>query len=200
MTGEPWPPDDPRWEDDAATERYGPSPPPPPRPASSSPRSRWWWVLVVVVVVGAGLGHRSFTGREVEENDRAAGPWEPSIGCREVPTGHDDHLEQIIAIDVDARCPWIVTYDRRTATLDLGDRGRYRMGAPADLLLVGDWDCDGVSTPALYRPSDGRTFLFAAWADGTTVASAVAESTTANGEPRVVHRDGCDHLVVEAPA
>jgi hypothetical protein len=109
-------------------------------------------------------------------------------------------MVQVLAVDVGARCWSQVRYDRGTATLDLGERGRYLLGEPGDVLVVGDWDCDGTVTPALYRPSDGSTFRFAVWADDDGVTSAAAERSAPHGTPRVVHRDGCDHLVVEAPA
>src|SRR4051794_19690197 len=44
-------------------------------------------------------------------------------------------------------------------------------GEPGDLVAVGDWDCDGVPTPAVVRPSVGRLFVFSSWADaGEAVA------------------------------
>jgi hypothetical protein len=32
-------------------------------------------------------------------------------------------------------------------------------GSPGDVPFAGDWDCDGVDTPGLYRPSDGFVYL-----------------------------------------
>ncbi len=32
-------------------------------------------------------------------------------------------------------------------------------GNPADVPFMGDWDCDGVDTPGLYRPTDGFVYL-----------------------------------------
>src|SRR3546814_16950325 len=54
----------------------------------------------------------------------------------------------------------------RTATLfpyttlfrsDLGEEAPFEVtvGGPGDQLFVGDWNCDGVDRPALYRPADG---------------------------------------------
>jgi hypothetical protein len=73
---------------------------------------------------------------------------------------------------------------------------RYRLGEPGDLLLVGDWDCDGAPTPALYRPGDGRLFRFPSWPDGGALESAPAEATRAGGQPVVEQVDGCDRIVV----
>lgn len=32
-------------------------------------------------------------------------------------------------------------------------------GNPGDVPMMGDWDCDGIDTPGLYRPSDGFAYL-----------------------------------------
>ena len=32
-------------------------------------------------------------------------------------------------------------------------------GNPGDTPFVGDWDCDGVDSPGMYRPSDGYVYL-----------------------------------------
>jgi hypothetical protein len=39
-----------------------------------------------------------------------------------------------------------------------GDRSFY-FGNPGDVPFMGDWDCDGVDTPGLYRRSDGYVYL-----------------------------------------
>lgn len=44
----------------------------------------------------------------------------------------------------------------RTAT---GDVATFYYGDPGDTPFVGDWDCDGVDTPGLYRRSDGYVYL-----------------------------------------
>ncbi len=36
---------------------------------------------------------------------------------------------------------------------------QYYFGAPGDIPLMGDWDCDGDETPGVYRPSTGRAYL-----------------------------------------
>jgi hypothetical protein len=44
-----------------------------------------------------------------------------------------------------------------------GDRQRIAIGEPGDQLVLGDWDCDGVDTPALYRTRAGDVHYFDAW-------------------------------------
>lgn len=50
------------------------------------------------------------------------------------------------------------------------DGRRYRVGQPGDVVLVDDWDCDGLATPALLRPGTGEVFVFPAWAREEPVA------------------------------
>ena len=42
---------------------------------------------------------------------------------------------------------------------------RYRVGAPGDVIAVGDWDCDGTATVLALRPSTGEIHHFPTWAD-----------------------------------
>lgn len=45
-----------------------------------------------------------------------------------------------------------------------GDGRRWRIGEEGDVVHLGDWDCDGVSTPAVLRPDTGELFVFDRWA------------------------------------
>ena len=40
-----------------------------------------------------------------------------------------------------------------------GNVTEFFFGTPVDIPMVGDWDCDGVDTPGLYRQSDGYVYL-----------------------------------------
>ena len=52
--------------------------------------------------------------------------------------------------------------DTMVLTIDLGgDRKRIGLGEPGDQLILGDWDCDDVDTPGLYKPAG-------AWSSTTT--------------------------------
>jgi serine/threonine protein kinase len=78
-------------------------------------------------------------------------------------------------------------------TLD-GVAHRYLIGDPTDVVLLGDWDCDGTDTPALYDPETGRVLAFGSWnANEDPVASA---PLAPNGEPSVTRRDGCDTVAI----
>ena len=41
----------------------------------------------------------------------------------------------------------------------IGDTTGFYYGNPGDVPFVGDWDCDGVDTPGLYRQADGYVYL-----------------------------------------
>ncbi len=97
--------------------------------------------------------------------------------------------------DVDGDgCPSAVAVRENIVEVD-GER--YQLGRPGDTLVLGDWDCDGRDTPALYRPS-GETFLFDAWAqEGEDLPAASRGEHRKDGHPEVQHgEDGCDRLVV----
>jgi hypothetical protein len=38
-------------------------------------------------------------------------------------------------------------------------KGEFYYGNPGDVPFMGDWDCDGIATPGLYRPSDAYAYL-----------------------------------------
>lgn len=52
---------------------------------------------------------------------------------------------------------------------------RWQVGAPDDLVVIGDWDCDGLATPAVVRPSSGHVWTFPRWADHSDGDAVVAE-------------------------
>ncbi len=75
---------------------------------------------------------------------------------------------------------------------------RFHLGRDGDQVVLGDWDDDGVTSPALLRPSTGEVFVFEQWPSPshpltnppvTVVAGAVSADRR-----RSVH--GSDRLVV----
>ncbi|MGI8685745.1 MAG: serine/threonine-protein kinase [Acidimicrobiales bacterium] len=93
-------------------------------------------------------------------------------------------------------CPSAVSWRHNVAEVE---GRRYELGRPGDHLLVGDWDCDGTRTPALYRPSTGEVFQFDGWADdGLTLAATDGGRVPADGRPVVRPRaGGCDRIIVK---
>ncbi|MGH8952877.1 MAG: hypothetical protein ACRDX9_15855, partial [Acidimicrobiia bacterium] len=73
-------------------------------------------------------------------------------------------------------------------------------GNPGDYPLVGDWDCDGVDTPGLYRQSDGFVYLRNSNSKGT------ADIRFFFGNPGDIplagdfDDDGCDTVGIYRPS
>lgn len=80
--------------------------------------------------------------------------------------------------------------------IEVGDR-RYRVGRPGDAVVVGDFDCDGQSAPAVLRPTTGQLWIFDGWADGDRPVTGTAVATVPSAiDLRVAAGDRCDQLEV----
>jgi hypothetical protein len=55
---------------------------------------------------------------------------------------------------------WDVTVERNVVTV-AGQR--FELGTQRDIVLVGDWDCDGTGTAVLLETASGRLFHFGTW-------------------------------------
>ena len=81
-----------------------------------------------------------------------------------------------------------------------GGRLDFSYGDPADMPFAGDWDCDGIATPGLYRRSTGQAFL------RNSNTTGVADVTFFFGDPGDLplagdfDGDGCDSLSIFRPA
>ncbi len=77
--------------------------------------------------------------------------------------------------------------------------GTLTYGNPGDVPVLGDWDCDGVATPGLYRRSDGYVYL------RNSNSSGVADVRFYFGDPGDVpiagdfDGDGCDTVSLYRP-
>ena len=74
---------------------------------------------------------------------------------------------------------------------------RWQVASADDLVAVGDWDCDGLATPAVVRHGTGRIWVYDEWAEGSEAdlveaVAAVPDVTSASA----VDGDGCDDLEV----
>jgi tRNA A-37 threonylcarbamoyl transferase component Bud32 len=116
----------------------------------------------------------------------ASSPW-PAACTIPQPTGPD--------VDGDG-CPEEIALDGRTAQVG---SVAVQLGQEGDLVVLGDWDCDGVATPALLRPSTGEVFVFPEWRLDAPVeveaATVVPDATGIEAGP-----GGCPAPVVATPA
>ncbi|MBA3281073.1 MAG: serine/threonine protein kinase [Acidimicrobiia bacterium] len=100
----------------------------------------------------------------------------------------------ILRADVDADgCAEMLRWDGRVLRVVSATGTRtYRIGTPADQLLLGDWDGDGAASPALYRASSGEVFYADRFPDqvGNRVEAARVERVARHGTADVSHPTG----------
>jgi len=201
--GRPGPTTDGRCRSDAVghlgrpTRTFGPRPQKPsalPAAASRCGRRRLLVVAaaafasatVVVVALGLPSPERPQTGPQtMEAKDRPA-------TAAPAPRPSCPATAGSLQADVDG-CPAFVTWRDNVAEVD---GRRYQLGRAGDALLVGDWDCNGSGTPALYRPSTGEVFLFDGWAgEGDDLPATDGDRLPAGGRPVVRSAgSGCDRV------
>jgi len=76
----------------------------------------------------------------------------------------------------------------------------FYFGNPGDFPIMGDWDCDGVDTPGLYRQSDGFVYLRNSNTEG------IANVRFFFGDPGDIplagdfNKDGCDTVSIYRPS
>jgi hypothetical protein len=83
---------------------------------------------------------------------------------------------------------------------DGGDYHDFFYGVPGDIPLMGDWNCDGTDSPAMFRPSTGYVYL------SNVNETVVAESEYFFGQGGDIplagdwDGDGCDTISIYRPA
>jgi serine/threonine protein kinase len=182
------------------TRTFGPRPP---RPDLAPPRERrvgLWLALGAMVVSFGGLAFW-VTRPDPPDEDCREEAWPPSdpgiqvvegdpegdgcstIGVYQLPTGAETRQDMLLTITVD------------------GQQRNIRLGELGDRLLLGDWDCDDVDTPGLYRWRDGVVEYFNHWPevenepyepDADERVERRSEATLVEGEG-----DRCDEIRVE---
>jgi tRNA A-37 threonylcarbamoyl transferase component Bud32 len=156
---------------------------------------------------GEPVGSPEHGSEPVPELDPELDP-ESGPAPRPAPPACDDERPAtppdatILDADVEGRgCTVPVAWDGAQLTVPLqdGQAARYDLAAdPGDVLLLGDWDCDGRAAPALYRPPDGRLFVFEGFLDETS-ARGVSTGVPHGTPVVVVDGDGCERVEVERP-
>jgi hypothetical protein len=82
-------------------------------------------------------------------------------------------------------------------TVLVGDR-RFEVGRPGDVVVLGDWDCDGGATPAVLRPDTGEVFVFNGWAAAAHPVAVPSSGRVAGAKVLLVEEaDGCAVLLAE---
>jgi hypothetical protein len=167
----------------ATTLDYGPKPPTPAEPAPPRRRRRWPVAVAAAAVVAATAV--------------AARPTPAATPCAPVPA----HAALTGDPDGDG-CDTAAAWVGGVLTIALTPNGapsRIAVGAPGDVVLLGDWDCDGVDTPATYRPSTGVATTWSRWPHPGAPSAPSAVSTHRTGGSAVVDTDdrsGCDRVLV----
>lgn len=133
------------------TRSFGPRPPVP--PAAVRPLMPWRALVAVgggvLVVAGAAVALRP-TSTPVAAS--------PAVACAPLPKTGGGLVGDVDGNGCDDLVPTdgnVVTYEGR----------RYEVGVAGDVVVLGDWDCDGDATPGVIRPTTGEAHLFDGWAD-----------------------------------
>ncbi|MGH9137596.1 MAG: hypothetical protein ACRD0G_11195, partial [Acidimicrobiales bacterium] len=64
------------------------------------------------------------------------------------------------------------------------DGQRYGIGRPGDEIRLGDWDCDGIDTPRLFRPATGGDLVFNQWPTSELRVISAAPGTEITRRPQ----------------
>ncbi|MEZ5176653.1 MAG: PQQ-dependent sugar dehydrogenase [Acidimicrobiia bacterium] len=83
---------------------------------------------------------------------------------------------------------------------DAGHTHSFYYGNPADTPFAGDWDCDGIDTPGLYRQSDGYGYLRNANTQGIAIISFFFGNPGDIPIAGDFDGDGCDTVSVYRPS
>lgn len=147
----------------------------------------------------------------VEETEEPMGPLagDDALG-RQIPPNCDspeiaDSQRSQLAVMERGGCPVLVTRDGGDLIVDAeaAEPTRFEVGRASDDILIADFTCSGVDTPAVYRPSTGEVFVFQRWADvGEPLVEVRGDdSGITGGERQVTFSDqGCAVPEVTEPA
>jgi hypothetical protein len=155
------------------TRDYGPRPPAPAATSAVPPRRRWPLIAAAGSVAAVALAVATRPDAAPE-----AAPPAPPV-CALVGAG-------TIVGDPDGDgCPVAGRWADGVLTIQVEpgtEPRRYAVGAPGDVVGLGDWDCDGDDTPGLFRPTTGVVTLFDTW-PVTADAADPSLVTTGDGLP-----------------
>ena len=179
------------------TDRHPPRRPPsmerrPPTRERSLPR-----VVLATAVVGVGAVVAGAlllqAGRPAA---RAASSAAPPTSCQAAAAAADADLV-VADIDGDGCDDGVRIVD---GVVQVEDQ-RWAVAGADDSIAIGDWDCDGRATPAVYQRATGDVFVFPAWADSSGPLE-VEAAASVPGADQIGASSGdepCPELTVEMP-
>lgn len=192
------------------TRTFGPRPP---APVEEPPRADRRTLAVVglaalLAAVVAVVVWRT-PGDDAPPPTTVAAPTVPP-GCPP-PAPPDGFDGDVVLGDLDGDgCPTAVVFDGAVMVVPAGDPGaepelfRFATARAGDVLLLGDWDCDGADSPGFYRPGTGEAFEFDRLAgEGEEPLTALPRRDTGviGGTPKLVTGgDGCDEIDADEQA
>ena len=115
------------------------------------------------------------------------------VGAVPVAALEEESLDSVGVVDTTQGYWWL----RDGAT---GATTSFYFGNPGDAPFAGDWDCDGLDTPGLYRQSDGYVYL------RNTNTQGIADISYFFGDPGDIplagdfNGDGCDTVSLFRPS
>jgi hypothetical protein len=79
--------------------------------------------------------------------------------------------------------------------------GRYEVGQPGDVIVLGRWRCGPTAFPAVLRPPTGEVWIFDSWPgpDHSVVGHLVAHLASALTLRVRPYPSGCDRLEIDRP-
>jgi eukaryotic-like serine/threonine-protein kinase len=201
---------------DPPTRIFGPRPPL--RPAPTKERATDWRrigaVAALLLVVPPAIAALTLRGRGAADAEpvpvsAAVGPVlvteDPLPVCDGVRIPAATGTGTVLTGDLhgDGCVSW-VRYDDGVLEVagEADEPLRFRVGEPGDQLVLGDWDCNGSQTAALYRPASGEVFHFSTWAgaDAPLTSAPGEHSGVVGGTARVTVHGDCERVTITPPS
>jgi hypothetical protein len=98
-------------------------------------------------------------------------PASPPVRVWPAPPGEAEPAPRVADVDGDGS-PDLVEVEAGVIT---AGGARWQVAAAGEIVMVGDWDCDALPTPAVVRPGSGQVWVYPRWAgEGEEVAAELA--------------------------
>jgi len=157
----------------------------PPRRARAGAALAAAGVVVVALALGARGGGRSPGVVPVDDAIAPSPTTTAPPGC--LPAGTDDGCAEPVEVG--------------GGVVSLNGT-RFAVGLEGDVLVLGDWDCDGLRTVAALRPATGEIFVFDGYAapgEDLVVGARIRVSGAVDLQGADPDGDGCPALIAVGP-